>query len=1236
MITQIEHKLTTINGDDFAVLCRQYLNFKYPFVYPTGLVVGKDKSRIGTPDTFIPIEDYYLFVEITTKTENVLTKLKNDISHCFSQNDVPKEKIVKVILMFNGVHDTVKHEELKTHLSSYSTDCRLEVIDIRILANEISQNYPSLARKLGVPIDTDQILEVSEFIKDYEKSKFATPLSNKFFNREAEIEQGLNSLKEKDILLISGYAGTGKTKLSLELTKIFLKENKEYDLKYIRANANLDIWEDLQTFLLPEKHYLLVLDDANKLKNNLIQILNFQRRRDNERRIKIILTVRNYVKREVEKFIEDFKHIELKPFTRDELRKVLQSNEYNISDYYVERIFNISKGNPRLAIMAVTAEQSGELEKLNNPSQILEIYFSSVKESIDSFENKSLLAVAGILSFFKTINLENEIQVQEIEKYFSISKLTLEQNLRILYDIEIADEFEKIYKVADQILGEYILYLVFIKEQEISFSSLINAYIDKDGRFSLGYILKEQINNFSLESIGKLISKDIKEGWEKVGNEELAISFIDDFYYYIPYESLIYFDKITKEIEADNPIDYTFKVFNERRSNTIGDKTIEILIRFQYLGEELFLLALKVLVKYGLKSELRFHKLLKAFVERISMDRYSYEQGYFQQICLFDFLYERVKNDHDFYSKIILFIAPTFLRDNYQSNHSTGEGILIGNYDVLLSEEQKSFREKLWKFIFKSYEITELKFNCQICLQEYSTNLEFHNKSVPIIKFDKALLLEFFKQKLNYNDFIDNAILATYVDRLNWIQVDDERKLLRNLKNRAYKLYQKLTNTISERKEKKLGHDDYEKYKLQQIARYTKGFARSDYMKIINDLNVIYKNKEFHNERAYMLSQSVSRLLRVVGNRDFNLFLELFKKIFQSDYANEIHMNYFNKLRLNSEKVIQFRALLSKTTYITELPNLQASVSPRNLIREDFELFKKYLKNKKITYFWFLERLLKRFTPFIEDSYATYGEVLEILLRRATKEKIYVPNNFFTHIHEEQPKLFYDKINTVKALYLKLDEYERHFDYSLEVLQIILEKAPDFVISLMDLHFKDSSYLSKSSLLENDFRKLWKLENYEEVFTKILDYSNPYHRISDNPDNITSIFTDKKEKHLDFLKSYLNKTTDKEGIFTVFNIVVSLFKEYRFEFLDLILNKGIDFETFQRLDFAVLSSTFSGSRIPRLNHKISEYEKYKEHLQKKSDIRMLDFISELERKIGWCNTIIERERKDEFLKDWGI
>jgi hypothetical protein len=64
--------------------------------------------------------------------------------------------------------------------------------------------------------------------------------------------------------------------------------------------------------------------------------------------------------------------------------------------------------------------------------------------------------------------------------------------------------------------------------------------------------------------------------------------------------------------------------------------------------------------------------------------------------------------------------------------------------------------------------------------------------------------------------------------------------------------------------------------------------------------------------------------------------------------------------------------------------------------------------------------------------------------------------------------------------------------------------------------------------------------------------------------------------------------------------------------LDLILDKGIDFNTFQKLDFVVLSSTFSGSRVPRLKYKISEYEKYKEYLQKKNNTGALDFINELE------------------------
>ena len=101
MITKIEDSLRQCNGDVFANLSRQYLVYRYSHVFPTGFVLGKEKSKIGTPDNFIPVGDYYIFNEITTKADDTMVKLKADIGHCFSQKVIPQEKIIKIILICN-------------------------------------------------------------------------------------------------------------------------------------------------------------------------------------------------------------------------------------------------------------------------------------------------------------------------------------------------------------------------------------------------------------------------------------------------------------------------------------------------------------------------------------------------------------------------------------------------------------------------------------------------------------------------------------------------------------------------------------------------------------------------------------------------------------------------------------------------------------------------------------------------------------------------------------------------------------------------------------------------------------------------------------------------------------------------------------------------------------------------------------------------------------------------------
>jgi hypothetical protein len=59
MITVLEQALQRCNPDKFANLCRLYLANSFPIVNGTGLVDGKEKSKKGTPDNFMPDELFY-------------------------------------------------------------------------------------------------------------------------------------------------------------------------------------------------------------------------------------------------------------------------------------------------------------------------------------------------------------------------------------------------------------------------------------------------------------------------------------------------------------------------------------------------------------------------------------------------------------------------------------------------------------------------------------------------------------------------------------------------------------------------------------------------------------------------------------------------------------------------------------------------------------------------------------------------------------------------------------------------------------------------------------------------------------------------------------------------------------------------------------------------------------------------------------------------------------------------
>lgn len=1219
MITTIEQALLSCNPDKFANICRLYLGYRYPIVNPTGLVVGKEKSKKGTPDNFISDNDSYIFSEITTIDKNQLVpKLKKDIEHCFNQSDISSDKIIRIILICNQEITTKTQEELNDHKNSFNKFTKLEVIGLDAFATIIFRDFPSLSKELGLTIDTGQILEMNEFIIQYEKSKFATPLSNAFFNREPELEKSIELLKQYDFLLITGQAGVGKTKFSIQLVSNYLKSNPEYIVKYIRNNNQL-IWDDLKIQITKNKKYIIVVDDANKLKSNLTSIINFKNE-FNSGDIKIIMTVRNYLKQEIEYQLKENGLIELANFDKSELAKILQSPEFNINDYYTDKIHSISKGNPRIALMGAIAGLNKEIEKLTQASLILEEYFSSANNSIK--EDLSLLKTAGILALFKSIDISNSGVIDEISKHFDITKNELVEKLSLLVKNEIADEYKNTYKIADQILGEYIFYLIFIKEQHIPFKQLLDLYFDEH-KISLMSLLNPIISNYGFNEIKDLILYDVNQKWNSIQNDkDKSIRFLENFWFYLETETIVFINKIINS-ETDFEIDnLKFEIYKNNSIELYDDKIIKLLVNFQNLPDK-FEVALALLLKYGLSSQLLFTKVLKVFTQSFTYKRFSYEYSYKIQIKLFDFLYSKVNENSLFYSKIILFIADNYLIDSYECHYGgNGRQFYFNEEYVILTEEHKNFRNKLFDFIFNCYKNAELKDSVYDFFDKHRYSHHFQNEK-RVINFDKKLIIPFFENNFTNGEFRESSIVHKYIRTLGFSKITFKKEIRNLISSKDFKLWLLLGERF-ERNEKI----------INTFSEYT----FDDYMVLIQSLNVIYEHRKESFTGYSLANNAVSDILENLSKKDFNVFIRVLEVLFQYEISKNLMMSkILSNIKFDNEKVKTLKIVLANNTYSDIYLMELFTVIPKEYLEiEDYNSIVHIMQKDDFKNIWFIDHLIKRISDLELNIEIELEKLLDlIILKTELYDNLFMYGDFFEIINDQYHSSFIRNLKKIEKIYLYLDKAGRHFDYDLKVLKIILSQNPNFIIDLLKYNFDDKDYLCRRDFDENDFKKLWDLDNYEIVFENMINYLVNFksiflHRASE----LSSAFRGNSQKEIDFLHNQLLSTENKKIIDLIFNIITSIYRDKMFDFLKIILNKNCDVDLFKSLDFYVSSSVTMGSRLPKMQFELSQLEKVRDFLVEQNNINYYEFIEIVNQNIMYSKMSIESERKSEFVSEW--
>ena len=387
-------------------MCDSFLalrNSNYSVFSRTGSQRRKQKTVKGTPDAFLLLPNgRFIFIECSTNVTAGLSKLQKDIEKCIDETHtgIPLNQIEEIILCVNFNLNTEEVQLLIDLLAK--TRIKLTLYTLDALSIELHLNHRDLTHLyLGLPLDTGQIVSIETFIGEYNKASqgISTPLDNTFLHRENELKELKESINNFDFIIVTGAAGIGKTKLSLEGINGFLSENLSYTAYCISYKSHT-LLDDLYQYFKSEKDYLLFVDDANRI-DAFNQITGFYKS-ERKGKLKVIITVRDYAFQGIGILCQEFspKRINIVKFVDEQIIEIIKAKPFEIlNPDFQKEIVRIADGNPRLAIMtALLAKAEQNIYALYDVSDLFEKFFSTFIKDDGEFANELNIKCLGLIS----------------------------------------------------------------------------------------------------------------------------------------------------------------------------------------------------------------------------------------------------------------------------------------------------------------------------------------------------------------------------------------------------------------------------------------------------------------------------------------------------------------------------------------------------------------------------------------------------------------------------------------------------------------------------------------------------------------------------------------------------------------------------------------------------------------------------------------------------------------------
>lgn len=1237
-VNQIEQKILEMDGGEFQKLCDAYL-FAIGYGHPNsfGSHSGSNKVRKGTPDTFFEIPGGKLaFAEYTTQKSGLAKKLDRDLSKCLDEKKtkVPVEKIAKIVFCYTGQLEP--GEVLMLRSKAENKGVELVLYGLSALSNDLINQPHLLRHHLDLQIDTGQIIPLDEFPSTYGRSKFATTLETKFHFREKELETVSSDLQIVDLIVISGKAGVGKSRFALESCRLFCQSNPEFK-KFAVVSHSQSLYDDLHEKFAGPGNFLILVDDANRVANFSYFVYMLRNPKPNQK-FKIIVTVRDYATEKIKTDIGDFPYgsLFLDQLSDEQIAELAKGEFGILNPLFLERITDLSKGNPRIAVMvSKLAIEKDNLHGISDVSALYDGYFSSIKHDLNTLDNQEILKTAGIIAFLRAVDRTNEEMMDGIEKAFGIPKDRFWTCACQLHELEMVDVYEnEVVRISDQVLSTYLFYLAVFKEKAIDFSDILKNYFPKF-RSKVADSLNPVLSAFNQNALYDFIRPKIQKLWkeaELANNHEYLLSLAGFFWLLLPTETLVFLKKRLSN-KSFLPADLSqLSQLDENKLNNIQlEPEIEILGAFRYASPDFQRTALEILLDCINIRPAYFLQVLHVLVDDFGFNRFSDQAGVGVQRMVVDTLLIRTDaGENELFSQLYIQVAERYLKTNFQTHEMRSEAkVTFYNFGLHDSDDVLQLRTRILKHLFELYYRNESR--VINVLEKYIAG---YHSDVPrkLLANDAEQILEFIGKHLDPGKITHNIFVKKYLDFLERYSVEYDKGRFQPFQNTIFDVYELILQNRFEH----LSHKDRMIAEGERFAAFFRNASAEQVDRFI-EITVMIGTELNAEHDIYEIKSGFAKGLKTLSEIQFDMFEYALRRYLMGGDLLELNphpMLHILFSQSNKEKIQDFLSSLNIRTKNRWLLAYLQVLPAEQIAPQDMELLFRLFRESDAS---LLPMHLDFLINFLPLDNRVVPKIFRIILDK-TGGSLKLAMYSGSEINKRLPELFRNDLEILKESYLAAKIWENHADYDSQTLCKIIDLDPGFVAEYIDWIYQPNEKGAYWRRSNQDYSALWLHPDYSNIFNQIIQLISEHESgrywtmhlenffMADTHRQIPSEVAQRQDEVLcDVIRL---RHSDMDLMVNLFNVISVFPLERRSRLLGLFVEFNKNVPDFQKLQIEPSSMTWSGSAVPVYQNRIDNLQALLSMFQGAEFIEHRGYIEQL---IFEYEQQKNREKKKDFI-----